>query len=397
MTLPAGRPAQAPVALHRIDRFVARTMNWAYDHLRHLPRYRPVVMANVLENRAEFPDVDAFAVPWKRLGSRVWRRLAGGRPYPPDVWRIRRLRPVVLQAHFGYFGVESLPLRRALGVPLVVAFHGADVYLHGRDPVWRERYARLFDEVALVLALGPVMRQALVALGCPADRIVIQPLGADPGQVPHAVREPPPGGPLEVLFAGTFREKKGLVYLVEAAALLAARGVPFRLHVVGEPGGRPEDQDTRREVEAALARAGLGDRLVRYPFLEFRRLMELALRCHVFAAPSVTAQDGDSEGVPVVVQQMMLSGMPVVSTRHSDIPFLYGPLAGRLVPERDAAALADRLAEYADRPDLVAGDGGAMRRRILEAFDVRDCAARLAGHYDALLAGPGTDRASGPG
>ena len=50
-----------PVAVQRCDRFVARTMNWLYDHLRFVPRYDPLVVTNSLENRAEFPLLTAWA------------------------------------------------------------------------------------------------------------------------------------------------------------------------------------------------------------------------------------------------------------------------------------------------------------------------------------------------
>jgi len=51
-----------PVALQRCEQFVARTENWIYDHLRFLRRYRPVVLCDVLRNRAEFGAVAAWDV-----------------------------------------------------------------------------------------------------------------------------------------------------------------------------------------------------------------------------------------------------------------------------------------------------------------------------------------------
>ena len=44
-----------PVAVHRCDRFVARTMNWLYDHLAAAPRYHHLIATDKLENRLEFP------------------------------------------------------------------------------------------------------------------------------------------------------------------------------------------------------------------------------------------------------------------------------------------------------------------------------------------------------
>ena len=42
----------------------------------------------------------------------------------------------------------------------------------------------------------------------------------------------------------------------------------------------------------------------------------------MFILPSVTAKDGDMEGIPVALMEAMASGMLVLSTNHSGIPEL---------------------------------------------------------------------------
>jgi len=62
-------------------------------------------------------------------------------------------------------------------------------------------------------------------------------------------------------------------------------------------------------------------------------------------SPSVTAPDGDSEGgAPVTLIEMIATGMPVISTKHCDIPeVVQNGIDNWLVAERDAAGLADKL------------------------------------------------------
>lgn len=382
-------PPAGPVALQRIDRFVARTQNWFYDHMRYVPRHRPVVVCTSLENREEFPDLAAVHVSDLRLGWRVWNRLLRGRLYPPDAWRLRAYRPVVFHSHLGYVAVGDTPYVDALELPWVVSFYGADVYLLGRHRQWHERYAPMFARAAAVLSLGPAMSAALAELGCPADKIIIHPLGVDARGLPHATRERRPGDPLRLLFSGTMREKKGGIYLIEALGLLKQKGIPFHLDLVGNVAGRAGDNETRDAMFRRIGELGLTDQVTHHSWLAFKDLIALGLRCHIFVAPSVTAADGDSEGTPAVMGQMMATGMAVIATRHSDIPYTFGPHADRLLPERNAAAIAEALEQYWEEPGRLSRDGAALRHQILHHFDLQVCAPRLSDLYDRLAPGGG--------
>jgi colanic acid/amylovoran biosynthesis glycosyltransferase len=382
-----------PIALHRCDRFVGRTMNWMYDHLRALSRYQPLVLADSLENRLEFPELEAW--PWNRetLARRAWRKVGGSRPFPLDLQRLRGRDPALLHSHFGWVAAGDHDLRRTLGVPWVVGFYGADVHELPARPEWRDRYERIFAEAACVLPLGPHMGRRLEELGCPADKVVVHNLGVDVDALAYSSRTRDPGEPLRILFAGTFREKKGVPDLIEALHLLHADGVPVHLDLVGDATSKPGDAETRAEILSRIERWGLESIVTRHPFLPFAELVELGRRCHVLATPSVTAASGDSEGTVFIIQQMMATGMPVVATRHADIPFTFGAMGEHLVPERDPVALAGALRRYVDEPGALETDGRRFRVHAEETLDIRASAAALERIYDRVVAGgyPGTD------
>jgi colanic acid/amylovoran biosynthesis glycosyltransferase len=341
-----------------------------------------------LSNREEFPLLRAWSFEGSRVTRRIWRRFIGDRLYPSDSWKLWRLAPRLLHSHFGYVAVNDLALQSALDVPWVASFYGADVYELGRRIEWREMYARLFDRVTRVLALGPMMAAHLEKLGCPADKVIIHPLGVDVGAVPARPRVLAPRDRLRVLFAGTFREKKGIPYVVDAVALARRRGVSIELHLVGDEAGKPGDAETKNEVFQQIRRLALEDAVTHHSYLPFQNLVELALRSHIFVAPSVTAADGDSEGTPFVLQQMMATAMPTIATLHSDIPYLFGKHTHFLVRERDAEAIADRLQWYAEHPDLLVSDGRLVREQVAREFDARKRAAQLSDLYDTILCPP---------
>ena len=242
--------------------------------------------------------------------------------YPSEYQTLKRLAPCVVHSHFGGDAVYDYKLHRNLDVPWVVSFYGADVY--AKSEAKQERYARLFDGATRVLALGPVMKERLELLGCPEKKIGIHPLGVDVENLPTEPRILKRGEPLKVLFAGTFREKKGIQYLIDAASLARRAGVRLQLELVGDSAGKGGDEETKKAVLRQISRLGLEDVVTHHGYLPFRELVALALRSHVFVAPSVTAATGDAEGTPFVLQQMMATGMPAISTVHSDIPYLFG-------------------------------------------------------------------------
>lgn len=357
-----------------------------YDHLRSLSRYRPLVLADRLENLDEFPDVEVWKWNrWTRM-RRMWRKLRGDRPYPPDLRKVRAQKPVVLHSHFGWVAIRDHELHEALDIPWIVGVYGADAWELPEDPDWRRRFQRVFREASLILPLGPRMAGRLEELGCPPEKLVVHNFGIDLSGLDFQERVRSEGEPLRILFAGTFREKKGVPDLIEALHLLRSDGVPVHLDLVGDAAGKKGDAEMKEEILARIRRWDLESVITRHPFLSFSELVTLARRCHVLASPSVTAASGDSEGTVFMIQQMMATGMPVVATHHGDVPYTFGELAGMLVPERDPPALAAAFRRYAEDPAALRADGARFRQHAEEHLDGRVAAGRLSGIYDRAVA-----------
>jgi glycosyltransferase involved in cell wall biosynthesis len=88
--------------------------------------------------------------------------------------------------------------------------------------------------------------------------------------------------------------------------------------------------------------------------------------------------DGDRDGIPNVLAEAMAMGIPVISTAISGIPELIADgRDGVLIPERDAAALADAMQQLLESPRLRAELGEAARAKICLVFDSRQTTYRL--------------------
>jgi colanic acid/amylovoran biosynthesis glycosyltransferase len=367
-------------------------MTWVHRQIVNHRRYRPVVLTQEARNASHFPvDTLHDAARWpvaKRLLHRALRRLTGHYAFYASI--LRRERAALIHAHFGQEGYRCLAARRKAGIPLVTTFYGLDVSALPRIPAWRRRFRRLFEEGALFLAEGPHLGERLVDLGCPPEKVRVQRLGVDLAAIPcRPVREPVEGGQV-VLMCGYFNEKKGFPYGVRAFGRVADRHPDARLRIIG-------DGPRRGEIEAAVHELNLADRVTFLGMLAAPDYLQHLLKAHVLLHPSITASDGDTEGgAPVTLLEALASGLPVVSSRHADIPAVApdGQCA-LLAPERDVEGLAERLDALLSDPDLRGRMGEAGRRHIEAHHDAVRQGERLEEMYDeAALQGARQGRGS---
>jgi colanic acid/amylovoran biosynthesis glycosyltransferase len=281
--------------------------------------------------------------------------------------------------HFGPNGDLMVRLARALGsdLPVVTIFHGYDISAYIADHGPRV-YDRLFRRGHLFLAACEAMRGRLLDLGAPEERTAVQRMGVDRHRLAHAFRPGPSGEPFEYLFVGRLVEKKGADTLLEAFARRG--GGRARLTLIG---GGP----LRSRLEARAAELGIAD-AVRFAGSATHAEVVRAMReSHVLVQPSVTALNGDIEASPVVLQEAMALGLPVVATQHGGIPELVEDgRSGLLVPERDAGALAGAMAALENDDALRRRLSLAARRAVVREFDLDRWNAILAERLMELAA-----------
>jgi glycosyltransferase involved in cell wall biosynthesis len=107
-------------------------------------------------------------------------------------------------------------------------------------------------------------------------------------------------------------------------------------------------------------------------------LERLASKSYDFAVlPSVTAADGDKEGIPVFLMEAMAAGLPVISTKNGGIEELLRDGAGILIEERDVDGLADAMLTLAENGELRSRLAVAGRERVAASFSISQTADRL--------------------
>lgn len=370
--------------VHRSLVWLRRTEAWLHEQVATLPAS---VTSHVVCDRVSepelFPVSHLHALDSGGRARFVWdkgTRRVGMRRHSGYLLRCtRRCRADVLHSHFGSVGWADTPVARRAGVGHVVTFYGYDATrLPHDDPRWRGRYADLFQSVDRVLCEGPHLAQTVVDLGCSPEKMHVHHLGVRVEDLPYVPRVHE-GGPLRVLIASSFREKKGIPYAIAALGRIS-RYQPLEITIVGDSDGTPNGDHEAMRIRQAVERYGLGEAVSFRGFLTHGALVDEAYRHHVCLAPSVVAADGDSEGgAPVSLVLFAATGMPIVSTRHCDIPHVLADGQHLLAEERNVDDLVARLAWLLENPwDSFLEK---LRRRMEEQYDSEVQGARLANHY----------------
>ena len=180
---------------------------------------------------------------------------------------------------------------------------------------------------------------------------------------------------LIILCVGRFVEKKGYEYLLRSFRNVGEIVKNVRLRLVGEGALLEPMRNLARQL-------GLADRIDFLGSLSSDVVRAEMAQADIFALHSVTAANGDKEGIPVSIMEASASGLPIVSTLHSGIPELVTDgISGFLTPERDVAGFSGRLIALTSSVEMRMSMGEAGRQHVVKNFNQQREAEKLAGLF----------------
>lgn len=271
-------------------------------------------------------------------------------------------RPHIVHAHWwmpgGFVGALASFATR---VPLVVTIHGTDVEMLRRAR-WALPLARLvFARARAIVCVSTYLREQLVTFGvADAARVYVVPQPVHPlfqrlavGDQRSAVGAQPSA---VILTVARLTQQKSIDTLIDALALLRARGCEACLEIIGDgPERAALEQHTRaRNMHAYVKFLGM---------LPQAELPAHYARAAVFVLPSIR------EGVGLVFAEALLCGTPIIGSASGGVTdIIRDGETGLLFPARDAHALADViervLTDRAFAARLVANGSALVRERL---------------------------------
>jgi glycosyltransferase involved in cell wall biosynthesis len=275
---------------------------------------------------------------------------------------LRKCGTQAILAEYGPIGCAVRRIALRAQIKLFVHFHGYDASSALRRRHNRREYIALFASAAGIIAPSNFIASRLQEAGCPASKLHVVPCGVDVEQfTPRSSGQQTK----RFLAVGRFVPKKAPQVTIQAFKQTLTLHPDAELRMVGDG----PLLGICHSMVAELRLSGKVQLLGRQTHEQVRELMK---ESDIFIQHSVTAPDGDTEGMPVAILEAMASGMPVVSTYHSGIPeAVINTETGLLAGEYDAVAMAHAMCSLADDPGKACAMGRAGRERVVREFSAQ--------------------------
>jgi glycosyltransferase involved in cell wall biosynthesis len=266
----------------------------------------------------------------------------------------------VIHAHFGASAVKILKVARKYHVPLVVSFHGLDASKELSNKGYRDQLPSLFDYASKIIIVSRHMIETLQLQNW-SEKVVLLPYSID-SDLFKPSHKTSLDEKIRLLHSGSIVPKKGVPDLIDVFAKINSRNKNIRLVILGE--GAEYEWCKRKVAELSIGNA------VEFLGAQPHHVVKMELNeADIFVLNSRTDDAGNMEGTPVSILEAMSMEKAVVSTYHAGIPdVIKDGYNGRLVAEKDNAALERTLEELIESADLRNKLGKEARRTIINKY-----------------------------
>lgn len=292
-----------------------------------------------------------------------------------------------LHAHFATESAwVALMASKITGVPFSFTAHAYDIFMRDKriinEESLEERLKILVGESAKAFTISEHNKEYILACTEPSftEKIEIIRCGIDPARFAPITRKAKPT--VSFLSVGRFVEKKGFDYLLRSFRIVSEALDNVQLRIVGEG-------HLHQEMLEQATALGIRDKVVFLGAVSSDIVLQEMQEADVFSLHSVTASNGDKEGIPVSIMEASATGLPIVSTRHSGISELViNGVTGLLSEERDVEAFANGMIALAASPELRERMGKAGHNHVGKNFNQCVEAEKLSAEFRRFTSTP---------
>jgi colanic acid/amylovoran biosynthesis glycosyltransferase len=240
-------------------------------------------------------------------------------------------------------------------------------------------YNKIFDVSDILMPISNYWKRKLIILGCDEKKIIVHHMGINLDkfkfyEVGEKSREL-----IKILTVGRLVEKKGYEYMIRAIAKVVKKYRNIEYLIAG-------DGNLMNKLEELVSELNINNYVKFLGGVNQDEVLKLNQQAHIFILHSITAKNGDQEGIPVALMEAQATGLPIISTFHSGIPeIVLDGQSGFLVPERDVDAMAGRLEYLIEHTEIWTEMGRAGRKFVEENFDIKKLNKQLVEIYENII------------
>ncbi len=278
-------------------------------------------------------------------------------PWQQLVLKLRELAIDAVLVEYGTHAYHLLPLLREIKIPVTVHFHGYDASMHAE--IKRvQSYKEVFAIARYVIAVSQVMRNKLLDLGCPENKLVLNTYGPRNEFLDIKAQFLKK----QLIAIGRFTDKKAPYYTILAFSQISKQHPEATLVMAG----KGELLNTCINLVSYL---NLKEQVIFPGVIDAAHFQEYLVASRAFVQHSITALSGDMEGTPLAVLEASAAGLPVIATKHAGInDVVLHEVTGLLCDEHDVNNMAQHMDALLSNKKYAQELGNAAAQRIQDHY-----------------------------
>lgn len=322
------------------DAFGGNTTTFINNEIEYLSKRHNLTFACIVKKDSGiFSFKNVVKLPFKNsLLSRILDRLDIYLRYKDNNFKkelnalINKVKPDIIHCHFGKEALKILDNLEDKTIPVIIHFHGYDA----SSALRKKAYVRKLKEVLSYDNVYPIfvakyLKKNLQNCNIEIKKEKILHCGINMSKFVDIHEKKLTEEKFIFLQVSSLVEKKGHEYTIKAFSkfLEKQQTKNFELILTG---------DGKRKIilEQLVLELNLENYVRFVGFVSPDEAVELMKNANVFVHHSITASNGDQEGIPTSIMEAMAMNLPILSTKHSGIPELVKDgVNGFLVEEKD--------------------------------------------------------------
>ena len=366
-----------------VESFMSPTLTFVYNEVVELAKHHHVTILCLERlNEDNFPFNNVVVIPLQE--TLIQRKISWhfektnismsrqNKKFRNNVTKfIDNYKPDVIHCHFGYESIKLLDNIERLSIPVFISFHGYDASQMLRRKCYVGKLNSYFKNKNIVpICVSDFVKSNLLKAKVNAQNAELLLYGIDINFFNPVCKEKATNRKFTFLQISSFLEKKGHTYTLRAFKLFLNSIEDKKKYKLILAGG----WGLFEQIQTEVASLGLLDYVEFTGIVTHDEAKHLLSQADVFLHHSITASNGDTEGMPNAIIEAMAMGLPILSTFHAGIPELVEDgVNGYLVEEKDVAAYAKRMKDI-----LSWGFQAKNREKVVSFFSNQV-------HYQSLI------------